>query len=903
MDPEDVQGLAHFCEHMLFHGSEKYPSPKEFRTFVEHGGGRSNGWTSTDHTTYYFNTSEQYFEGALDRFCQLFASPLFSETMVDKEINAVHSEHTKNRWNDSYRRWRVETVLARHGHDYRKFITGNIHTLKEIPESKGKTLRGEVAKFYERHYSANLMTLCLVANKPLDEMEELVRKLDFHTIPNKNLNTKVWKPCYTQDESGHMVEVVSVNGTRELSLLFATKDFSAHYKSKPEEYLSHLLSHKAKGTLFSDLYGRSWIRSLSVFSKPTARGIGSFRIAMSLKPGGVEHVENIIETVFRHIGALKVQKPQKWIYDELAVIKKAAYLCSKEQNAIELSETLASVPFEDVLNHTLLEEFNPPLIHRLLDQLNPRNMNCVFLGSSVSEEENLETEEHYGVRYKKTRFTKDQMKKFQSALDFPDQNAFVPERNEYIPELIGLDNAKEDLQILRNDGLCRVWHKCVRKHKVNISLFFMFPGISADPSKSYLLKHYVECFQKANETNSAYAKAAGIVAEIKSSMAGINIICNGFDAKVARFAVELLEKLVAFQASYRSFRASGRCQARSTENPYESCWSLLDEILSEKSWSHEDLAACSSKATIRMLNRFIAQLWSTFHLEVCCYGSVGGEQTEEFVENILKAIRKVHARIIPLSEERLPRNCCLRIPEGTSLVHDTLLSVHEDSAVLVYLQLGVDEPRNHVTAELLVHIANPLAFAALRTFEQLGYCVLTQESRNNGAIGLAITVQSCQSLKYVEGRIEVFLKNLRDQLGGMSNDEFEKHLQTLKSKYEIPDSNRPEMQYSEFRAAQAKRNLSELRELTKEEFLLFFDEKITKDSPKRQKLTVFIRSTRNNQNEIELADSVGDDRTHISNIKKFKASSSFYPAPKRRGLCWDYCGKVTAADLMEFPCL
>ncbi len=30
-DPEDIDGLAHFCEHMLFYSSEKYPEEDEYR--------------------------------------------------------------------------------------------------------------------------------------------------------------------------------------------------------------------------------------------------------------------------------------------------------------------------------------------------------------------------------------------------------------------------------------------------------------------------------------------------------------------------------------------------------------------------------------------------------------------------------------------------------------------------------------------------------------------------------------------------------------------------------------------------------------------------------------------------------------------------------------------------------
>lgn len=38
-DPIEYQGLAHFCEHMLFLGTEKYPVESEYKSFLnKHAG-------------------------------------------------------------------------------------------------------------------------------------------------------------------------------------------------------------------------------------------------------------------------------------------------------------------------------------------------------------------------------------------------------------------------------------------------------------------------------------------------------------------------------------------------------------------------------------------------------------------------------------------------------------------------------------------------------------------------------------------------------------------------------------------------------------------------------------------------------------------------------------------------
>ena len=90
------QGMAHFLEHMLFMGTEKFPGVDEYQKYIADNGGRRNAYTSRDHTNYYFDVNHDALEGALDRFSQFFVAPLFTEEYTEREMNAVHSEFQKN---------------------------------------------------------------------------------------------------------------------------------------------------------------------------------------------------------------------------------------------------------------------------------------------------------------------------------------------------------------------------------------------------------------------------------------------------------------------------------------------------------------------------------------------------------------------------------------------------------------------------------------------------------------------------------------------------------------------------------------------------------------------------------------------------------------------------------------
>ena len=102
-DPAGRQGLAHFLEHMLFLGTEKYPDEAEYSKFLTGNGGYSNAYTQQDHTNYHFEIRHEAFEGALDRFSQFFIAPLFDPRFTEREMNAVNSEFQKNSENDAWR--------------------------------------------------------------------------------------------------------------------------------------------------------------------------------------------------------------------------------------------------------------------------------------------------------------------------------------------------------------------------------------------------------------------------------------------------------------------------------------------------------------------------------------------------------------------------------------------------------------------------------------------------------------------------------------------------------------------------------------------------------------------------------------------------------------------------------
>ncbi|KAG9023196.1 Insulinase (Peptidase M16), partial [Serendipita sp. 407] len=106
-DPDDIPGLAHFCEHLLFLGTKQFPKESEYSQFIKSNGGSTNAYTSTSNTSYFFAVGASHLAGALDRFSGFFHSPLFDPNCTVRELNAVNSEHKKNAQSDLHRIWQL----------------------------------------------------------------------------------------------------------------------------------------------------------------------------------------------------------------------------------------------------------------------------------------------------------------------------------------------------------------------------------------------------------------------------------------------------------------------------------------------------------------------------------------------------------------------------------------------------------------------------------------------------------------------------------------------------------------------------------------------------------------------------------------------------------------------------
>lgn len=144
-ETSETRGLSHFCEHMMFRGSEKF-GPGKYWQIVQRNGGVANAYTSKDTTVYYSVVPKAGLNDILEleadrmRNCSITVDNIASETAVVLEEELLTERDDPGGSLDS-----LLFDKAFENHPYGKPITG---TQDDIRSFSQKGLRDFYGKFY-----------------------------------------------------------------------------------------------------------------------------------------------------------------------------------------------------------------------------------------------------------------------------------------------------------------------------------------------------------------------------------------------------------------------------------------------------------------------------------------------------------------------------------------------------------------------------------------------------------------------------------------------------------------------------------------------------------------------------------------------------------------------------------
>lgn len=416
-DPPKAMGLAHFLEHILFMGSEKYPSENGFNDFLTANGGDDNASTSSEVTSFYFKIAEKVFPEALDIFAHQFISPLLLKNAMQREREAVDSEYQMATSNNYILIENIYKSLIYENHTASQFDCGNLKTLKE--DISDDDLHDELLKLFSKYVGKKIF-LSMQSKRTLDEMQELVVTSfsaiksgnDDEVSPSKPLH-EIFKPEYFNN----MIYMKPKTAIKSLRLSWAFPSMQKHYKCAPLEYFSLVFGNDGAGGITKFLQEQQLITQLTFYAQSNSFGGNSQfcmpAISVTLTDLGAENIEKILEAVFSYLLMIKETpiEEHRRLYNEFKEQKQLTFKFHKESTALSNVGKFAPnmLIYDDIdIIRGGFQIFDENLIIDTIDKLNERKFNLLILNSE--HESFPKKEKYFGAEYDEVEFP-DQFKK------------------------------------------------------------------------------------------------------------------------------------------------------------------------------------------------------------------------------------------------------------------------------------------------------------------------------------------------------------------------------------------------------------------------------------------------------------------------------------------------------------
>lgn len=783
-DPAGREGMAHFLEHMLFLGTEKYPDPGEYQQFIRSHGGSHNAFTAFQDTNYFFDIQASYLEPALDRFAQQFAAPLFTPELVDRERNAVHSEYSASLKDDGRRYFSVRKAISNPDHSFSQFSVGNLVTLDNTEE---RPLRDDLIEFWEKQYSANLMTLAVYGPQSLDELEAMVRPR-FQVIENRELPVlEHTMPLFDHDGFPARLQVQTIKDVKQLQLIFPIGSQQELYPTKPLYYVASLLGHEGPGSLFDVLKRRGWVESLYAGSGMDTGVHSTLELGMALTQDGLRHQDEIIALTFDYIGLVREQGINQDRFEEARQLAEIDFRFQQRpeplQLVMQLSMEMQEVAPEDVLRaRYIMTDYAPDQYRELLQALTPDNV-LITVRTPDPLPDTAEKTTWYDTSYVlETNISvpteTDRVAELAGQLALPGTNPFVPEDL----SLVDGESMPRPDRLATLDNLELWFAKDTRfgRPEANIFLSLRSPLTTESP-RGQVLTHLLAEAVSVELNPWAYpARTAGLDYQIYPHLRGLTVRTGGYHDRLPvllnRIVTILGDPVITeqrFQIARQ--RLMDNLRNRLKDRPVSQAATLVQDALIEGAWTVKEKLAAAEALTVDDLRTFAA----SFTDQADAVMLIHGNATRAFALNTA-----AQTKAILLNDSRMatvPRSQVRALPEGQTRIQ--LAVPHPDTGYLRYHQGRDTEFPERARYRLLTQIVSGAFYEEIRTQRQMGYIVYATpfEMLETPAIGLV--VQSPEAgAEAIDKAVSEFAAEFRPRLADMDESALERERQAVISK-------------------------------------------------------------------------------------------------------------------------
>ncbi|XP_066931109.1 nardilysin-like [Clytia hemisphaerica] len=761
-DPSSVEGLAHFLEHMVFMGSEKYPAENDFSAYLKQHAGDSNAYTDYENTVFYFHAQPEGFEGALDRFAQFFINPLLLEDAVGREIKAVDSEFNEALPDDYNRLEQLFCHMAKKDHPLSSFLWGNKESIINRPKAKGIDVMKELRKFFETYYLTCQTSLAIISTESLDTLEEWCKKY-FSGLGKRNsvsvqkLYSKPFQNPFELEKFHKIYYVKPVADQNLLQLEWIISSDLKDYGSSPTDYIVWLLNHKSKGSLHPCLLNRGYISSLCA-SCNRREDYAEFYMDLYLTNSGIGHIEEIVILIFQYLAMLKRDGPSERIFNEIRQSTEIAFRYVEPEEPEDLVENIVVDMQHYPEEHWIKGKYGafsykPEVIAEMLNMLTAETVNIVISSKILQHLAEEETEPWFKTEYSIKDIPESWIDP--QKYNIPNKELHLPSDNPYLAtefNIKALHKKKRYPSLIHETKKCKVWHKqddrfllpkAIVHFKVQVNHF----GTTGDFTTSRALANFANYYVFSEMRHEA--NLAQLAQNNYHSIEEFNVISvQGFNHKLLPMFKKYIDSLVDFKLNETIFELAKQDLRRGLRNDFI-CASTLkshlyDILMYDKDWDDMHVLQNLEKFDCKMVQDFADQYWNRNHtIECLLQGNLLEEEVKEFVEYLQLKLPKSEEKFNKDSNSNETKIRMLNLPKGRTVIRHLGFNKKDPNTVIEnYYQMGPITMRYRTLCQILSDMMSEQVFDYLRTREQLGYYVGGSYEEDCGILGFSFIVQT-----------------------------------------------------------------------------------------------------------------------------------------------------------------
>ncbi|HEY9639745.1 MAG TPA: pitrilysin family protein [Coleofasciculaceae cyanobacterium] len=166
VEAEEINGMAHFLEHMIFKGTAQLQSG-EFERLIEQRGALTNAATSQDYTQYYITTAPQDFAALAPHQIEVVLNAAIPDDAFERERFVVLEEIRRSEDNPRRRTFYRSMEAAFDRLPYRRPVLGPAAVIENLQPQ-------QMRDFHATWYRPQSITAAVVGNLPVEQLIEIV---------------------------------------------------------------------------------------------------------------------------------------------------------------------------------------------------------------------------------------------------------------------------------------------------------------------------------------------------------------------------------------------------------------------------------------------------------------------------------------------------------------------------------------------------------------------------------------------------------------------------------------------------------------------------------------------------------------------------------------------------------